>query len=50
MDAAAAAALREAARADLVATSLRDAMVLCLEVARTEPTEGLKGSIAISAA
>jgi predicted PurR-regulated permease PerM len=50
MDAAAAAALREAARADLVATSLRDAMALCLEMARTEPTEGLKGSIAISAA
>jgi hypothetical protein len=50
MDAAAAAALREAARADLVATSLRDAMALCLEMARLEVTQGLKGSVAISAA
>jgi hypothetical protein len=50
MDAAAAAALREAARADLVATSLREAMALCLEMARTEVTEDLKASIAVSAA
>jgi predicted PurR-regulated permease PerM len=50
MDAAAAAALREAARADLVATSLREAMALCLETARTEVTEDFKGSIAVSAA
>jgi hypothetical protein len=42
--------LREAARADLVATSLRDAMALCLEMARLEVTQGLKGSVAISAA
>lgn len=50
MDAAAAAALREAVRADLVATSLRDAMTLCLEMARLEVTQGVKGSVAISAA
>jgi hypothetical protein len=50
MDAAAAAALREAVRADLVATSLREAMAVCLEVAKTEAAEGLNGSITVSVA
>ena len=50
MDATAATVLREAARADVVATSLREAMAQCLDMARKEVIEGLKGSIAISAA
>ncbi|ANY82074.1 transporter [Microvirga ossetica] len=50
MDATAATALQEAARADVVATGLREAMALCLDMAQTEATGILKGPIAISAA
>jgi hypothetical protein len=49
MDATAATALREAARADLVATSLREAMALCLDMAGTKATEVLREPVAISA-
>ena len=49
-DAKAADLLREAARADLVATSLREAMALCLNLARMEDIEVSSGPVAISIA
>ena len=50
MDATTAAAVREAARADRVATNLRGALVLCLDLASTKAIDVSKEPIAISAA
>jgi len=50
MDAAAAVALREAARADLVATTLREAVALSVQLARAEATGASRGPVAIGVA